>query len=164
MSGPPPTPRHLRLLRGNPGKRPLRPEPAPTREPECPDPPPFVTGYAMDEWWRIAPELHRLGLLTVLDVAPLAAYCIAYAHWRIAEEKLAEMAARDSVTSGLLIKGAAGDARRNPLVKIAADAAADMVRYAGEFGMTAVARTRIAASVGSQPGPSKFDGLIGGGR
>jgi P27 family predicted phage terminase small subunit len=162
MSGPPPTPLHLRLLRGNPGKRPLRPEPEPARAPECPNPPPFVTGYASDEWWRVAPELHRLGLLTVLDVATLSAYCVSYAHWRTAEETLARAAAADQVTGGLIVKVAAGSIRRNPLVKIASDAAGDMLRYAGEFGLTPVARSRLAAGVGGQPPGGKFAGLLGG--
>jgi hypothetical protein len=37
-----------------------------------------------------------------------------------------------------------------------------MVRYAAKFGMTPVARSRIAAGVGGQPqGGGKFDGLLG---
>jgi len=36
--------------------------------------------------------------------APLASYCVAYARWREAEELLAHMAARDLMTSGLLVK------------------------------------------------------------
>ena len=72
------------------------------------------------------------------------------------------MAEHDAVTRGLLVKTVRGDARRNPLVKIAADAATDMIRFAGEFGLTTVARSRIAAGVGGQPpGGGKFDGLLG---
>jgi phage terminase small subunit len=64
---------------------------------------------------------------------------------------------------GLMIKGIDGNARRNPLVKVAADAAEDMIRYAGEFALTPIARSRLAAGVGAQPSlPSKFDGLLGG--
>ena len=62
MPGRPPTPTHLKLLRGNPGKRPIRPEPQPEQPPTPPEPPDFLTGYAFDEWRRVAPELHRLGL------------------------------------------------------------------------------------------------------
>jgi P27 family predicted phage terminase small subunit len=121
-----------------------------------------VTGYASDEWWRVAPELHRVGLLTVLDVATLSAYCVSYSHWRTAEEVLARVAADDQVTGGLIVKAADGNTRRNPLVKIASDAAADMLRYAGEFGLTPVARSRIAVGVyGQPPGGGKFDGLLG---
>jgi phage terminase small subunit len=46
-------------------------------------------------------------------------------------------------------------------VKIAANAAKDMLRFAGEFGLTPVARARIALGVYAQP-TSKFDGLLGG--
>jgi P27 family predicted phage terminase small subunit len=160
MSGPPPTPLRLRLLKGNPGKRPLRPEPEPSREPACPEPPPFVVGYAADEYWRVAPELHRLGLLTTIDLVPACAYCVSYARWRMAEEALARMAEADPTTHALLIN-ADRNPRRNPLVKIAADAAADMLRYAGEFGLTPVARSRLAAGIGAQPPTGgKFDGLL----
>ena len=160
MSGPPPIPLQLRVLRGNPSKRPLRPEPQPAVDPQCPEPPPFVTGYAADEWWRVAPELHRLGLLTAVDIAALAAYCTSYQLWRQAQEALERMASRDESMHGLLVKSADGNARRNPLVKIAADAAADMLRYAGEFGLTPVARSRLAFGVHPKL-PGKFDGLLG---
>jgi hypothetical protein len=41
----------------------------PAAAPECPSPPAHLGAYAGDEWWRLAPELFRLGLLTTLDVA-----------------------------------------------------------------------------------------------
>jgi phage terminase small subunit len=73
---------------------------------------------------------------------------------------LEAIAAGDPVMRGLLIKSPrSGKAQRNPLVKIAADAAADMIRYAGEFGLTAVVRTRLAQGIQSQE-KSKFEGLI----
>jgi P27 family predicted phage terminase small subunit len=161
MSGPPPTPTVLRLMRGNPGKRPIRPEPQPPRTAEPPEPPSFLVGHAADEWWRVAPVLHQMGLLSQLDVAALAAYCVAYTRWRQAEEALAKMAEKDPVTGGMLIKGALGDARVNPLARVAANAARDMVAFASQFGMTAAARARIAAGpFGQPPGPGKFDGLL----
>lgn len=163
MSGPPPTPMHLRRLRGNPGKRALHPEPQPTIPEKCPEPPPFLNGFARDEWWLVAPSLHQLGLLSRIDVPSLAAYCYAYAQWRQAAESLAAMADRDPTTHGLLIRTMDGNARRNPLVKIAADAAADMVRFASEFGLTPIARARLGAAGYGPPSESKFDGLIGGG-
>src|ERR1700716_1647032 len=63
MSGPPPTPLHLRVLRGNPGSRPCRAEPEPAALPEAPEPPVFLIGHAADEWHRVAGELHALGVL-----------------------------------------------------------------------------------------------------
>lgn len=55
------------------------------------------------------------------------------------------MGRRDQLTGGLMIKTTGGNAIRNPLVGTANKAAADMVRYAAEFGMTPSARTRIQA-------------------
>ena len=96
------------------------------------------------------------------DVAPLAAYCQAYDRWRTAEEVLAVMRERNEVTLGLMIKAADGNARANPLVRIASGAADDMIRFAGEFGLTPVARSRLAAGLGGQPGPGKFGDLLRG--
>jgi P27 family predicted phage terminase small subunit len=159
MPGPAPTPIPLRVLRGNPSKRPFRRGLEPERPAEPPGCPDFLVGYACDEWHRVAGGLHQLGLLSVLDVMPLAAYCEAYARWRTAEEVLARVAANDPTTHGLLVKRRDGNDARNPLVKIAADAAADMVKYAAAFGFSPAARARIAAGVSYEP-PSKFDGLL----
>jgi hypothetical protein len=104
MPGPPPEPVRLKLLKGNPGRRPLRPEPEPAIEPQCPPAPPYLSGYAAQEWEVVAPELHRLRLLTAVDLASLAAYCVAYQQWRVAVEALDKMANNDP--SGLNHQGA----------------------------------------------------------
>jgi P27 family predicted phage terminase small subunit len=163
MPGPPRVPTHLKLLRRNPGHQRLnRNEPVPAQPPAVPEPPAFLTGYAADEWYRVSAELHHLKLLTILDVMPLATYCTAYQRWRTAEEVLGKMAEKDPATSALLVRGPDGAPRQNPMVKIAANAAADMITYAGHFGMTALARARISAGAGFEPPPGggKFDGLI----
>jgi P27 family predicted phage terminase small subunit len=163
MSGPPPVPTNLRILRGNPSKRPLRPELMPDVPQELPEAPAFLLPAAKAEWERIAVELYRLKLLTTLDVNVLAAYCQSYARWRAAEEELAKMV--DTPTGGLLIRSADGP-RVNPLVRIARDAGAAMVAYASQFGLGPAARARVAAGVAWREGISKFDGLLGppGGR
>ena len=159
-----PVPTHLKVLRGNPGRRALpESEPEPMTSAQIPEAPPFLQGYACDEWYRIAEELHRLNLLTVVDINPLAAYCDAYARWRTAVEALAEMAKRDPVLSGLMIETRNGTPIQNPIVVTAANAANDMVRYAAEFGLTPSARARIAAGpFGGPGGQSKFSGLLAG--
>jgi P27 family predicted phage terminase small subunit len=158
----PPVPLRLKLLRGNPGKRAIRPEPEPARDPQCPDPPRHVRGLAADEWWRVGPPLWSIGVLRVTDVAVLAAYCVQYARWIDAETLLARMADNDPVASGLLIRSADGTARGNPLERIAARAAESMLRFASELGLTPVARSRLAAGINGQPpGRGKFDGLLG---
>jgi len=67
-------PTQLKIVTGNPGKRPLNAdEPRPDANiPECP---PELLAH------RLAGELAALRLLTNLDRAALAAYCGAYALW-----------------------------------------------------------------------------------
>jgi P27 family predicted phage terminase small subunit len=149
------------LLRGNPGKRPIRREPQPAIPDDMPEPPSFLGAYAVDEWWTTGPELHRIGLLTAIDVQPFAAYCQAYHHFRTATERLNEMAANDPVMHALVVKTRNGGVTENPLVLIARWAANDMVSYAGHFGLTPAARARIASAGFDPPsGPNKFDGLL----
>jgi P27 family predicted phage terminase small subunit len=152
MRGPPPKPTHLKILHGNPGhQRRNRDEPQPMRPSAVPEPPPFLADYALEEWRRVSPELYRLNLLSELDIQPLAIYCQTYAHWREAEEQLAKRE--------LVVRSAANGPVANPLVKIAQAYARDMLRYAGEFGLSPVARSRIKTSLAGSG--SKFDGLLG---
>lgn len=142
--GPKPTPTHLALVRGNPGKRKL-PDPAKEiRAPlDEPTPPTHLSDEAKVEWGRIVSILFQLKLMTQLDRGPLAAYCQAYGRWVQAERALAAMAEKDMLTRGLMIKTTGGNLIQNPLVGSANKAQADMVRYAAEFGMTPSARTRL---------------------
>jgi P27 family predicted phage terminase small subunit len=162
--GPRPTPTHLRVLRGNPDKRPInRPEPMPVVPIEIPPAPEYLIGYAREEWDRIAVELHRLNLLTIVDIQVLAAYCQAFKIWRTATEVFTAMAERDPVTLGLMIKATkTGTALQNPVYLTARQASNDMVRHAAEFGLSPAARARIAAGIYQEKTASKFDGLLAG--
>jgi P27 family predicted phage terminase small subunit len=152
MRGPPPKPTQLKLLRGNPGHQRLnRDEPQPTRPSSMPEPLPFLSPYAQEEWWRAGRELYELGLLTGLDIQPFAVYCQTYAHWRAAEEALAK-------AGELVVHNAANGPIANPLLKIAQVYARDLVRYAGEFGLSPSARARVRTSIAGAA--SKFDGML----
>ena len=68
MRGPPPKPTYLRILEGNPSKRPLNrnePQPPPV---ETLDPPDYLGGHAATEWCRIVPGLSAMRLLTIADI------------------------------------------------------------------------------------------------
>jgi P27 family predicted phage terminase small subunit len=114
-----------KLLHGNPGKREIKPEPQP--QPAALDAPDFLSAEAKAEWARIAPELGRLGLLTRLDVSMLAVYAESYAQWLAAVRLFAG--------APLIIPGPRG--RPNPAVKLARDAAGELLRFAVEFGIGA---------------------------
>ena len=61
-----PKPTTLKLIEGNPGKRPL-PENEPTPYPKAPECPDDIDSGAQDVWKRLGPKLERLGLLTETD-------------------------------------------------------------------------------------------------
>ena len=144
IRGAKPTPTSLKLITGNPGHRAInRFEPRPCMA--MPVAPAHLNSGAKAEWSRVCDDLARLGLLTGLDRAALAAYCQAYGRWEQAEAALTRMAERDLTTHALMIRTSNGNAVQNPLVGTANKAMADMMRYATEFGMTPSARSRIAA-------------------
>ena len=132
--GPQPVPSELKRLKGNPGRRPISDdEPKPPIPPGVPEPPDWLEAYAKDEWGVVAPELHRMGLLTVLDLTALAAYCQSYARWRLAEEWMSK--------EGNTIVEETGLERRVPQAVIAQAALVDMNRFGSAFGLTPSART-----------------------
>jgi P27 family predicted phage terminase small subunit len=129
------TPTQVKLLRGNPGKRPLNegePQPAPLA-PACP---PELSQAAKEEWNRIIAELVELGLMTRLDRAALAAYCQAYAMWSDAIKAIQKY--------GPLVKSLNGYPQVSPYLSIANKQAEIMIRIASEFGFTLASRSRIA--------------------
>jgi P27 family predicted phage terminase small subunit len=155
MRGRKPLPSHLKVIQGNRGKRPIKAETIQI-EPTLPMPPPHLCDEAKVEWGRVAPMLFNLRILSDADAAALTAYCQAWATFKQATEALNLMAQNDKVTKGLLIKTTNGNAIQNPLLGIANKAAADLVRYAAEFGMTPSARARINAGKEKEPDdPSK---------
>ena len=92
--------------------------------------------------------LFALRLLSELDVAALGAYCEAYATWKQAHEAMNTLP-----HNGLTIRSAKNNVIQNPLLGIANAAAASMVRYAGEFALTPVARARLSVPPGGGKDP-----------
>jgi P27 family predicted phage terminase small subunit len=143
----------LRLIRGNPGKRRLRAEPLPELPTQL-APPEFLLPEAKAEWQRVGPELLRLKLLTVLDIPMFAAYCESFATWALAERLFAESGGK------LTIATTRGNEVPHPLLRIANDAAADMLKFGSEFGITPASRSRLG--VDSEPPGGKFGDLLRG--
>jgi len=131
-----PIPTALRVIRGNPGKRPLpKGEPKPTVG--LPNPPDHLTAEAKREWWRMGRRLVKLGLMTEIDKAALAVYCQAWARWEEAEARIREV--------DLVMPGAQFNKQRKEFIKQAAEAMRDLMRYLVEFGMTPSSRSRVSS-------------------
>ena len=157
----PKIPTNLRILRGNPSKRPLnKGEPKPPIPETCPEPPEYLSAVAAEEWRRTGPQAHVLGLLTRLDITLFSVYCENYARWRAAVAALAEAAANDPETHGLVITDDDGELKINPLVRVVSQASRDLLRFAMEFGLTPVARSHIQGGIDPPRPPSRFDGLL----
>jgi P27 family predicted phage terminase small subunit len=137
MKGAKPKPTNLKIIEGNPGKRPL-PKNEPKPKPTTPGCPRFLTTAAKWEWKRVAPELARLGLLTIVDRTALAAYCQSWADYKEAIKWMKENGKTYSVNAG-----GGRQYRSYPQVKIA-DAALKQIRaFCTEFGLTPSARARM---------------------
>lgn len=134
MAGRRPKPTAVKRAAGNPGKRPLNDrEPQPRAElPRCPA---WLKGEARREWRRMAKELHEIGVLTTIDRAALAGYCVAYGRWMEAEKIVAE--------KGAVLKTTAGNLIQNPYLAVANKAWEHMMKAAVEFGLTPSSRSRV---------------------
>ncbi len=145
MTGPAPKPTFLRVLNGNPSRRPLNEnEPKPKKEmPSCPG---HLNKEAKKEWKRISKKLFNLGLLTEIDGQALALYCQAWANWKDACEHIEK--------TGMIIRASKNNYPiLNPYLSIANKAFDQMRMLLSEFGMTPASRSRV----GVQPKVKKDD-------
>lgn len=148
--GPAPKSARLKLLEGNPGKRPLKkgdPASGTRQSARTARPPAYPTWLgpaAKTEWQRLAPELARSGLLTVLDQAAFALYCETYAQWLECQRALAELGRTYITVSGRLVE--------RPEVEMARKYGRLVRELGAEFGLTPGGRARL-----SLPDPNAVD-------
>ena len=84
-AGRPPKPIKFKVLKGNPGRRPLPAQPDIPPRTRVPAPPQNMGRDGRREWRRVAKILVALGLLTDLDMTLFRAYCHTYNKWYEAE-------------------------------------------------------------------------------
>lgn len=125
----------LRLVRGNPSRRPIN-----KREPKpggslTTSPPEGISPRAAKVWVH-AMACAPAGLLKQLDDGVLLQYCVARAYFEEAEEKVAK--------TGLMVKSPNGHPIQNPFLAIVNRQSEIMLRAAREMGFTPAARAGIA--------------------
>ncbi len=137
--GPPPQPTHLRLMRGNPGKRSInKREPRPKlRNPSCPA---WLRPEVKAIWRRTVDTLKEMGILTRVDRDALTAYCQTYARWKAAEQFVETHGEVYPVRDE---KGNVRCMKQYPQVRTALQLLQVLRCYQQEFGMTPSARTRV---------------------
>lgn len=111
----------------------------------APDCPAHLTGAARAEWNRIIVLLEKYKLITDIDTAALALYCVSYGRWQEAEMKIHEMKTKGG--DGLMVKAPSGYPIQNPYLAIANRAMEDCYKYLQQFGLSPAARTRVTPGV-----------------
>lgn len=146
-----PKPTALKVLEGNPGKRPLNNnEPKPEKKaPRCPS---WLEPEAKKEWKRMAKTLEAIGVLTQIDAAAFAGYCQAYARWKEAEEFLSK--------HGTIFKTPSGYIQQVPQVSIAQTYLKIMKDFCSEFGLTPSARSRIRVDGDTSTNDDPMESLL----
>lgn len=144
--GPPKKPAELQLLQGNPGQHKL-----PARNIEIPEAsavPPLLAGKGRAEWDRIYPILKQLGLLTTIDREVLVCYCQAVHDYDWAVKQLRK--------EGRIVRAANKTKIPHPALVIQKRAAAEILKFSAQFGMTPAARAGIDIGKGKgDPGDPK---------
>lgn len=149
IAGRKPTPTALKVLHGNPGRRPLNAaEPrAEVARLHCPE---ELDEIARAEWQRVMPLLAAAGVLTRLDRAALISYCVIYSRAMQADAMLAK--------AGMVITTANGTEVQSPWVSISNRAHELLNRYEVEFGMTPSSRSRV--KVPQKAGEDEFSQFL----
>lgn len=147
--GPKPLPANVHRLRNNASKKPLgalldetvRPD---VEVPRCPD---FLGEEARREWRRIVPHLERLGLISQLDRAALAGYCMAWGDLVWARARMNAINADDPTGERARISSTASGYRQiSELQQLSNRALEQVEKFLGHFGLSPALRTRVTAS------------------
>lgn len=146
-----PKPTAIKILEGNPGKRPLnKNEPKPEKKaPKCPS---WLEPEAKKEWKRMSKALEAIGVLTQVDSSAFAGYCQAYARWKEAEEFLTK--------HGTIFKTPSGYIQQVPQVSIAQTYLKIMKDFCSEFGLTPAARSRIAVPPSEENSEDQMEDIL----
>lgn len=144
--GPPPQPTHLKVLRGNPGEKPLNhAEPRPAADDGEPDP--ILTGDALAKWRETVPVLRGMGVWSQADRAAWVRYCILFETFvrnkRLVDEKGDVM----RITTG----NGSVYLQVSPYSTQMFAAAKEMLRIEQQFGLTPASRSQVRLSPKGEP-------------
>lgn len=116
--------------------------------PSIPSPPDFVEidPLAKQEWERITPELYAAGVLSSLDMAVLAGYCVTWARIRRLENFLLRFNMSTSV-------GKKGYVQARPEVAILRENWKLMKTFSELLGLSPVSRHKLGNGKSEAPDP-----------
>lgn len=138
-------PTELKILKGTLEKsRVLKDEMKPSTIKNLPYPPEWLGDIAKKEWYVITKELHKLGMLTDLDLSILALYCNEIQTYIECNEILKN---KSRVQLFKNPDGSLKYASQSSFQKIANDCLSKALKIATEFGLTPASRTRIGTGI-----------------
>ena len=164
--GPSAEPTNLKVLKGNPGKRPLN-ENEPKPAPSLPEKPTWmklkyykvdetkdrdILKYANEFWDKNTQKLFDLGLLTDIDEESYAIICVSYGEWVYCQIK--------SIIIGAAVEYESGHVQQHPYAIRADKAYKKYKGMAQEFGLTPSSRTAI--EVENIDAEDEMEGLLTG--
>lgn len=159
LRGPAPKPNVVKMLMGNPGKRPLNLDEGIIPDTEIPGAPEWLNKDARLEWRRIGPELERLGLISKIDRSALALYCQTWGQLCQAERSFSSLQRRAGIKARAL-RDDEDDAMMEPFVHRTSE---DVVKESGLFGVIFKLRESVNKYLGafglSPSSRSRFAGM-----
>lgn len=153
MRGRKPTPTALKLIAGNPGKRPINTdEPQPRSDlTQAPD---WLTDRQRATWIEVV-ELAPAGLLKDIDASVFTVWVIAFDLYQEASEKLSR--------TGMLIKAPnTGVPMQSPYLAIVNRQAQIMMKAAAEMGFTPASRSRVVVKRDAAKDADPWSAIAGG--
>lgn len=147
LPGRPATPEHLKLITGNPGRRPLAPRSSTSAasDPAIPDCPSHLGPYAREEWVRAMPGLVAAGLMSDHYRTTFALYCFHYGEWRRRQEQIIELDKAADNKDASIRKAHNGFEQLSQLFIVSKYHQAELLKCAAEFGMSPATFARVEA-------------------
>ena len=141
--GPPKQPTVLKLLKGNPGHRPINKlEPKPASDSITP--PAWLVKTSLKKWNEILPGLIATGVVTNADVETLARYCTMHEQFLFCLKEI--RAGRDQIEIKDPKTGEVVNIKSTPAAVNIFKLSAQMLQVEQHFGMTPSARSGIVAN------------------
>lgn len=145
MKGRKPTPPNLKVLSGNPGKRPLPDVPdSPLLNPDD-APPAWLHPYAQEFYQEILRITSGMRVATEADRLGITALAQSLAEVKIAHERMNE--------EGRVLMDLKGNVQRNPYAVHAAQFIAFVRQFITEYGMTPCSRARLISKAEGEESP-----------
>ncbi len=136
-----PKPVELKILQGNPGKRPIPNDiPQPEKLYTAPEAPAWLDDYAKEIWNDLALKLTKAGILSELDINVLAYYCSAASICIMARKRIED---KTLIMTFKNEDGTLKHAQKSPFITVYREALDDVIRLGAQLGLSPSERVRL---------------------